>query len=124
MATVTTRIFTSDVGANTFGPAFEITDKDFNFENTPVMTFDSKTNQAILGHNARSPFIVPPMIGFLDLTTGAFTKFAGKGLGLINGIAVDSEDGILCTTVSFVPTVQFYDLATKRGFSVHLPGSG
>ena len=116
-------IFTSDVGANTFGPAFEITDRDFNFENTPVMTFDGKTNQAILGHNARSPFIVPPMIGFLDLTKGTFTKFAGKGLGVINGMAVDSEDGILCTTVSFVPTVQFYDLATKRGFSVHLPGA-
>ena len=116
-------IFTSEVGANTFGPAFEITDKDFNFENTPVMTFDSKTNQAILGHNARSPFIVPPMIGFLDLTTGAFTKFAGKGLGLINGIAVDSEDGILCTTVSFVPTVQFYDLATRAGLQCASPRS-
>jgi len=116
-------VFTSDVGANTFGSTFEITDRDFNFETPPVMTFDSKNNQAILGHNARSPFIVPPMIGFLDLKTGGFTKFAGKGLGVINGIAVDSEDGILCTTVSFVPTVQFYDLATKRGFSVHLPGA-
>src|SRR5207253_5150622 len=103
-------IFTSDAGADTFGPTFEITDKDFNFEVPPVMTFDSKTNQAILGHNARSPFIVPPMIGFLDLATGEFTKFAGKGLGLINGMAVDSADGILCTTVSCVPTAQFYDL--------------
>ncbi len=116
-----TTVFTSDVGANTFGPAFELIDPDFNFELPPVMAFDSKTNQAILGHNARSPFIVPPQIGFLDLATGAFTKFAGKGLGLINGIAVDSEDGILCTTVSFVPTVQFYDLATRKGFSVRLP---
>lgn len=117
-------IFTSEVGNNTFGPSFQITDEDFNFENSPVMTFDSKTNQAILGHNDRSPFIVPPMIGFLDLATGAFTKFAGKGLGVVNGIAVDSEDGILCTTVSFVPTVQFYDLATRQGFSVRLPGAG
>jgi len=119
-----TTIFTSDVGANTFGPSFEITDSDFNFEVAPVMTFDSKTNQAILGHNARSPFIVPPEIGFLDLATGAFTKFAGKGLGVINGIAVDSEDNILCTTVSFVPTVQFYNLTTRKGFSVRLPNAG
>lgn len=117
-------IFTSDVAANTFGPSYEITDTDFNFEGTPFITFDSKNNQVILGHNARSPFIVPPEIGFLDLATGAFTKFAGKGLGLINGMAVDSEDGILCTTVSFVPTVQFYDLATRKGFSVRLPNAG
>ena len=116
-----TTIFTSDVAANTFGPTFEITDEDFNFEIPPAMTFDSKTNEAILGHNKRAPFIAPPEIGILDLATGAFTKFAGKGLGLINGIAVDSEDGILCTTVSFVPTVQFYDLATRKGFSVRLP---
>ena len=117
-------IFTSDVAANTFGPSYEITDTDFNFEVAPVITFDSKNNQVILGHNARSPFIVPPEIGFLDLATGAFTKFAGKGLGLINGIAIDSEDGILCTTVSFVPTVQFYDLSTRKGFSVRLPNAG
>ena len=69
------------------------------------------------------------MIGLLDLATGTFTKFAGKGLGLINGIAVDSEDGVLCTTVSFVPTVQFYDLdhearlqcASSRERPTHFP---
>lgn len=116
-----THVFTSNVGANTFRPSCAITDEDFNFGTPPVMTFDSKTNQAILGHIARSPFIVPREIGFLDLARGEFTKFAGKGLGVINGIAVDSEDGILCTTVSFVPTVQFYDLATRKGFSVRLP---
>ena len=38
-----TTVFTSDVGANTFGPAFELTDSDFNFELPPAMAFDSKT---------------------------------------------------------------------------------
>lgn len=120
-----TTIFTSDVGANTFGPRIEIADEDFNFQLTPVMVFDSRNNRAILGHNARSPFIMPPKIGFLDLTTGAFTKMNGNGLGLINGMALDAEDQILCTTVSFVPTVQFYDLeADNHGISVRLPQAG
>ena len=66
-----------------------------------------------------SPFILPPRIGFVDLTTGAFAKRSGLGLGVINGIAVDTEDNILCTDTSFDSGVQFYDL--NGGTNINVP---
>jgi hypothetical protein len=116
-------LFSSNVAANTFGPVIQITDKDFNFEEDPALAFDSKTNQAILGHHTLSQFIVPPKVRMVNLADGSAKEFIGRGLGLINGIAVDSEDGVLCTTTSFFPEVQFYDLSTFTGSSQLLPGA-
>jgi len=42
--------------------------------------------------------------------------------GSINGLAVDSEDGIACTTTEVDFRVEFYDLAKETGFAVVLPG--
>jgi len=118
-------VFSSNVAANTFGPVIKVTDRDFNFENAPQMAFDNVNNQAILGHNANSQFIVPPKIGLVDLTTGTFTKFTGQGLGVINGIAVDTEEGIVCTTTSFDASVEFYKLSEKRPIAIqNLPNAG
>jgi len=116
-------VFSSNISDNTFGPVIEITDPNFTVEAPPVMAFDPPRNQAILGHNKPSPFILPPVIGFVDLTTGSFEEKTGLGLGVINGIAVDSEDAILCTDTSFDTAVQFYDLTDFTGVSVLLPGS-
>lgn len=116
-------VFSSNVAANTFGKTFAVLDIDFNFEQAPELAYNNVTNQAVLGHQKNSPFIVPPMIGQLDLKTGTFSKFTGLGLGVINGIAVDSQDGIACTTTSFDAAVQFYTLATKKGVSIPLPGN-
>ena len=54
-----------------------------------------------------------------------FEVKTGLGLGVINGVAVDSDDGILCTDTSFDSAVQFYDLNdfTGSGVSVLLPGA-
>ncbi len=118
-------IFTSNISDNTFGQAFEITDLNFITEAPPVIAFDPPRNQVILGHDKPSPFIEPPLVGFLDLATGAFEVETGLGLGVINGVAVDSEDGILCTDTSFDSAVQFYDLSdfAGSGISVFLPGA-
>ena len=115
-------VFASNLADNTFGPVIDITDPDFTQEAPPVIAFDRTGNQAILGHDKPSPFILPPVIGFVDLATGAFVKQTGLGLGVINGIAVDSEDGILCTDTSFDSAVQFYNLSDFSGVSVFLPG--
>ena len=40
----------------------------------------------------------------------------------MNGIAVDSEDGIACTTTEIDAQVEFYDLNKQTGFAVPLPG--
>jgi hypothetical protein len=117
-------VFTSNVAANTFTSIFPVRDPDFNFEEDPPIAYDSLTNQVIMGHHTLSQFIVPPKIGVIDLATNTFHKFVGLGLGLINGIAVDSADGVLCTTTSFNPEVQFYDLATEKGTSQFLPNAG
>lgn len=116
-------VFKSDLAADTFGPVIPITDEVFTTEAPPVLAYDEVRNQAILGHDFPSAFILPPRIGFVDLATGAFTKKKGLGLGVINGIAVDSADGILCTDTSFDSAVQFYDLATFEGINVLLPGA-
>jgi hypothetical protein len=115
-------VFSSNLGDNTFGPIIDITDSDFTQEAPPVIAFDPVGNQVILGHDKPSPFILPPVIGFVDLTTGSFVKRTGLGLGVINGIAVDSEDGVLCTDTSFDSAVQFYTLSDFTGISVFLPG--
>jgi hypothetical protein len=115
-------VFSSNLADNTFGPVIDITDPDFTQEAPPVIAYDPTGNQAILGHDKPSPFILPPLIGFVDLTTGSFVKQTGLGLGVINGIAVDSEDGILCTDTSFDSAVQFYNLSDFSGTSIFLPG--
>jgi hypothetical protein len=53
-----------------------------------------------------------------------FSEFTGIGFGFVNGIAVDSADGIFCTTTEDDAGVEFYNLSTQTGFVVTLPGSG
>jgi hypothetical protein len=116
-------VFASSVASNTFTPVTPITDNEFNFENDPFLAYNSVTNQAVLGHNTNSQFIVPPKIGIVNLSTGSFFKFTGLGLGVINGIAVDSEDNVISTTTSFDPAVQFYNMNTGSRINVLLPNT-
>jgi len=116
-------VFASNVGANTFGPVVKITDSNDFGSVPPAMAFDSKTRQALLG-GGPGCFDCFPVIGVVDLVKGTFTTFEGIGFGFVNGAAVDSEDGILCTDTEDDATVEFYDLATEEGFTVVLPGSG
>jgi hypothetical protein len=117
-------VFSTDVAANRFGPVIPITDTDFTSLAPPLLAYDGLRNEAILGHDTPSEFILPPMIAVVNLTTGSFTKFVGLGLGEINGIAVDSEDRIVATDTSFDANVQFYNLAKKTHLTVPLPGGG
>jgi len=115
-------VFSSDVAANTFGPVVSITDSTDFGSVPPPIAYDSVTNQAILG-GGPGCFLCFPVIGVVNLTTAQFSTFTGVGFGFINGIAVDSEDGIFCTTTEDDAGVEFYDLATQTGFKVILPGS-
>jgi len=116
-------VFSSNVAANTFGPVVKITDSN-NFGSVPPpIAYDSSTNQAFLG-GGPGCFDCLPVIGLVDLTKGTFSEFTGIGFGFINGAAVDSADGIACTTTEDDASVEFYELATQTGFTVVLPGSG
>ncbi len=115
-------VFSSNVGANTFGPVIKVSDPVFNFDNSPVLAIDNGTNQAVLGSSAGC-FGCTTEIGMVDLTTGKLTEFEGLGFGFINGIAVDSAAGIACTTTEDDFSVEFYDLAKQTGIIVVLPGA-
>ncbi len=116
-------VFSSNVASNTFGPVVRITDSN-NFGSVPPpIAYDSVTNKALLG-GGPGCFGCRPVFAVVDLTAGTFTEFTGTGFGFINGLAVDSADGIACSTTEDDAGVEFYDLSTQTGFSVVLPGSG
>ena len=125
----TTFVFGSNVGANTFGPLITLTDPVFFFSDSPVIAYDSKTNQAVVAASTGAVGGPPPVIAVANLTTGKVIEFNGLPgpppyrAGTVNGIAVDSEDGIACTTTELDANVEFYNLKKKTGFSVTLPGA-
>jgi len=117
-------VFSSNVAANTFGPVVDITDS-FDFGSVPPqLGYDSTTNQAILG-GGPGCFGCLPVIGLVDLTNATFTTFTGIGFGFVNGLAVDSDDGVFCTTTEDDAGVEFYSVALQAGIDAEeLPGSG
>lgn len=117
-------VFSSNVAANTFGPVIHITDS-FNFGSVPPpMAYNTVTNQAILG-GGDGCFGCIPVFGVADLGKGTFTEFQGSGFGFVNGIAIDSQDNIACTTTEDDASVEFYDLTTQNVTAiVVLPNSG
>lgn len=114
-----TLVFSSDVASNSFGPVATITDNNFLSNHAPVMALDSSNHRAIIGTLGGNPF-GPPRIGKVNLQNGAFTQFQGVGLGYVNGIAVDTETGIACTSTEIDFRIEIYDLAAQTGFTVLL----
>jgi hypothetical protein len=115
-------LFTTNVAANKFGPQITLTDQNFTFGVPPAMAYDTVTNQAVLAQDFGGVLNVPE-IGLVNLTTGATTTFQGLGFGLVNGMAVDSADGIACTTTEIDFSIEFYNIATQSGFVVGMPGA-
>jgi hypothetical protein len=116
-------VFSSNVANNTFGPVVRITDSN-NFGSVPPpIAYDSATNDALLG-GGPGCFGCLPVFAVVDLTQGTFTEFTGIGFGFVNGLAIDAADGIACSTTEDDANVEFYDLSTRTGFTVVLPGSG
>ncbi len=115
-------VMSTNVAANTFTTPVTITDPDFEFNVSPVMAYDSKTNTAVLG-GSLGCFGCSTQIGLVDLNKNTFSEFAGLGLGFVNGIAVDSDDGIACTVTEDDFSVEFYDLATQTGTIEILQGA-
>jgi len=85
---------------------------------------DSQTNVAVTGYLGR-PRYNPhesPRFDMIDAATGKLMRtFQGLGLGFINGMAIDSTSGTMCTTTSKDMDVEFYDLSTRKGIAVQIP---
>lgn len=114
-------VFSTNVATNTTGPFVTLDDPVFSFGDSPVMAYDSKNNQAVVAASTGAVFGRPPTIALADLTAATFTEFQGVGAGFVNGIAVDSADGIACTTTELDFNVEFYNLTNRTGFTVTLP---
>ena len=115
-------VFSSNVGANTFGPVININDQVFARYNSPVMAYDGGTNQAVVAASPGCPKC-GNTVALVDLATGVISEFPGLGLGFVNGIAVDPNTGIACTSTEIDFSVEFYNLATQTGIIVRLPGA-
>jgi hypothetical protein len=115
-------LIATDVAANKFGTPFTIPDTVFDWDNSPVMAYDTETNQAVLG-GSLGCFGCSTEIGLVNLADNKFSEFPGLGFGFINGIAVDSSTGIACTTTEDDFSVEFYNLATQTGFIEPLQGA-
>ncbi len=122
-------VFGTNVAANTFESAVTLTDPTFMFSNAPQVAYDSATNEAVVASSDSGVGGPPPVFALVDLTTGTVNEFTGIPgpppfrQGSINGLAVDSEDGIACTTTELDFRVEFYNLKTQTGFAVVLPGA-
>jgi hypothetical protein len=125
----TSSVFSSNVGENTFGPVINLSDEIFGFNYSPVMAYDSVTNQAVIASSTGAVGGPAPQIALVNLTTGNVKQFTGVweppyGPGSVNGIAVDSADGIAVTATELEGNITFYDLKTQTGFLVPLPDAG
>ena len=124
-----TFVFGSNVAENTFQAAVDLTDPTFMESNAPQVAYDSVTNEAVVASSDSAVGGPPPQIALVNLTTGTVNQFTGIPgpfpfrQGSINGLAVDSEDGIACTTTEVDFRVEFYNLNTQTGFPVVLPGA-
>jgi WD40 repeat protein len=116
-------VFGSDVAKNTFGPKVILTDPDFQEAGNVKIGLNSTANSAVLAVRSKCESCAPE-VGIVNLTTGEFTSFTFRGNGFggeVGGLAVDSDDGIVCTTTEVDGDVEFYDLNTQTGFAEALP---
>jgi hypothetical protein len=112
--------FEEDMQKQTFGKEITMTSPDFEPFTPVAFAFDVKTNAGVLAEAQGCNYCVM-QVGLVNLDTGNFDEFQGLGKGL-QGLAVDSEDGVACTTSADTASVQFYDLKTQTGIIEDLPG--
>ena len=112
--------FEEDMQKQTFGKEITMTSPDFEPFTPVAFAFDVKTNAGVLAEAQGCNYCVM-QVGLVNLETGDFDEFQGLGKGL-QGLAVDSDDGVACTTSADTASVQFYDLKTQTGIIEDLPG--
>lgn len=123
-----TLVFGTNFNTKKAGPQVTLTDPTFFFSNEPVVGYDYVTNQAVVASSSGEVGGPAPQIALVDLTTGTVTQFTGilgpppYHQGTVNGMAVDSEDGIAVTSTELDARIEYYDLAKQTGFAVSLPG--
>jgi WD40 repeat protein len=121
-------VFGANVAAGTEGPHVELKGGEFGICCVAAVGYDSATNTAVVAGSTGEVGGPPPVIALANLTSGKVVYFNGLPgpppfhAGFVNGLAVDSDDGIACTTTELDARVEFYNLQTQTGTFVTLPG--
>jgi hypothetical protein len=122
------RVFTSDLSANTFSQAFDISAPiaTFGFPIIGGMAHDGTLNTALVAFSdaAGSDSCAAPTIVNVDLAGGATTTFAGVGAGSSNGVAIDAQSHKAGVLTSCDGGLGIYDLKSGTGTEAMLPAFG
>jgi hypothetical protein len=82
---------------------------------------DTKINVALIGFQLSYSESGPTWFDVFDVDSGKLLHtFLGLGNGFVNGMAIDSTTGIMCTTDESMSVV-FTDVSTGKGFTVQIP---
>lgn len=119
-------LYLYDVATNTWQKPYPFPPHHVLSENTPYAAIDTQSNTAVTSYQQyRYPFNpseAPPIFVVFDASSGKLLrKFPGLGQGYINGMAIDSTTGTMCTTTFGDKDVEFYKVATGKGFAVKIP---
>ena len=118
-------LYVTDLATNKISNSIELT----SFEDDFLMQVaqDTTTHEAVTYINSY-PGGPPPVNVVINLQTKKMRQFNGfnngfYGAGMIDGLAIDSATGILCTTTNLNSQVEFYKLSDESGVWAQLPGT-
>jgi hypothetical protein len=121
-------VIVSNIAAGTFAPVIRLDPNAFALGAQPQLAQDFILDDAVLASSPDfgRPGGTAPLIETIDLSSHAIKKFNGFnngpfGAGYVNGLAVDSNTHIACTTTELNSSVEFYDLQRQSGITVSLP---
>jgi hypothetical protein len=116
-------VFTSNVGANTFGPPTDVQPalQKFAFPFVTGFGADNSERVAVLGASDFFTSNAPPVFVTVGLDTGQVGTFTGVGAGNPNGLAIDSSTHTMIAPTAD-NTIGLYDLTTEKGVGVSLAG--
>jgi hypothetical protein len=118
-------LYVTDLASNTILNSIKL--PQFQFDYLLDLAQDTVTGEAVTNINSE-PGGPAPINVFINLKTGKTRQFSGfnngfYGAGAINGLAVDSSTGVLCTTTSLNSQVEFYNVTSGKGLWAQLPGT-
>jgi hypothetical protein len=118
------RLFTSNLTAGTFSTVQDVSLplKSMSIPTYAHISEDTNTNQAVLVAGDFGTWCNSPELVTVDLGTLATSSFAGVGSGLPEGLGVDSTTNKAAVTTLCDFGLSIYDLTTKTGTEVTLPG--
>jgi hypothetical protein len=118
-------LYLTDLATNTILKSIPLTTFQDNF--LLMFAQDTATDEAVTAISSY-PGGPPPVNVVINLETEEIRQFNGLnngfyGAGGINGLAVDSTTGILCTTTELNAQVEFYKISDGSGTFAQLPNT-